>query len=253
MHYIKEVENGANCNCKCPECNSKLIARNNPNNQREAHFSHPKNSKCTGGIESALHMLAKQVFLETMVLKLPQTHGGEVRSDTKSEFKPGQEVRFDKVVLEDSKNVNNEEFRPDAIGYLDGKELYVEFTVTSFIKDKKKQIIERNGIPCIEVNLKGFQLNENRLKNLLFSSTPRIYWIYHPEFETILNNPKTEPGNDVPNIEESQKKKDSKKLKQPKTLNPNRAPDELSEEEYERIRKETLRRAGWMENPHSLR
>ena len=188
-----------------------------------------------------------------MVLKLPQTHGGEVRSDTKSEFKPGQEVRFDKVVLEDSKNVNNEEFRPDAIGYLDGKELYVEFTVTSFIKDKKKQIIERNGIPCIEVNLKGFQLNENRLKNLLFSSTPRIYWIYHPEFETILNNPKTEPGNDVPNIEESQKKKDSKKLKQPKTLNPNRAPDELSEEEYERIRKETLRRAGWMENPHSLR
>jgi hypothetical protein len=37
---ITEVENGLACGCICSNCGNKLVARNNPLNEKEACFAH---------------------------------------------------------------------------------------------------------------------------------------------------------------------------------------------------------------------
>ena len=72
MIFVGEVPNGKACGCFCPKYGEPLIARNNVKNIREAHFQHHREYECKGAVESALHKLAKQVFKDTMTLRLPE-------------------------------------------------------------------------------------------------------------------------------------------------------------------------------------
>jgi competence CoiA-like predicted nuclease len=71
MHFIEDIENGLACDCVCPYCSQPLIARNN--GQIRSHsFAHVSGTECSKSIESAVHKLAKQVFVKTKKL-LPAT------------------------------------------------------------------------------------------------------------------------------------------------------------------------------------
>ena len=67
---VTDVENGKACACICPECNSPLIARNK-GKIRTAHFAHIYESNCVGSIESALHLLSKEILNETKKIFIP--------------------------------------------------------------------------------------------------------------------------------------------------------------------------------------
>ncbi|TIG87143.1 competence protein CoiA family protein, partial [Legionella pneumophila] len=58
--HITNVESGKNCNCICPSCSSPLIAAKGTKNQH--HFKHTTTIECEGGLESAIHMAAKQII-----------------------------------------------------------------------------------------------------------------------------------------------------------------------------------------------
>ena len=60
--HIEDVPSGLECNCVCPECGAKLIARKGKKNQK--HFAHDNGADCIGGRMTALHMLAQQIIQE---------------------------------------------------------------------------------------------------------------------------------------------------------------------------------------------
>lgn len=68
--HSKDVANGKACNCYCAMCGEDMIAVNKERKQR-SHFKHYKGSKCSGGYETYIHWLTKEVFKEIREIKLP--------------------------------------------------------------------------------------------------------------------------------------------------------------------------------------
>ena len=67
--HVSSVNSGLKCNCYCPNCNSKLVARKG--NIKVHHFAHYNNSNCFSGLETALHLVAKEIFRTAKNIKLP--------------------------------------------------------------------------------------------------------------------------------------------------------------------------------------
>lgn len=62
--HISEItsnEVGIKCNCICVSCGERLVAKV-ASNKKARHFAHYKKCNCNGGIESALHLFAKEVL-----------------------------------------------------------------------------------------------------------------------------------------------------------------------------------------------
>ena len=60
--YIDNAKNGIECECICPACKSPLVAKNG-GQKREHHFAHLNIVECEHGYQSALHYMAKDLFL----------------------------------------------------------------------------------------------------------------------------------------------------------------------------------------------
>ncbi|WP_369048269.1 hypothetical protein [Tenacibaculum sp. UWU-22] len=151
--HISIVENGLKCNCECVECGEKLIAVNNKNNKIEIHFRHEIESDCKGGIETALHLLAKQIVAENNSIRL-----------------------FDNTFFNYSKSeieVSLTDYKPDVI--IENIELnqkwLIELAVTSFIGNEKLEKIQRDNLNCLEIDLKKVdrKISPNELKNIILN------------------------------------------------------------------------------------
>lgn len=183
LKHISEVENGLACNCVCPNCKYPLIAKNNPLNKKVGHFAHHSGKECEGAIETALHLLAKSILLKTKKLNTPKYHFDYDPTNEESIFKPSQDLSFENIFLEKPVDINGEKIIPDAIGELNGKQVYIEFANTHFIDDNKKTKLKNSGVACIEIDLKGQLLDEISLTNFLNSDSPLKYWITNPKFD----------------------------------------------------------------------
>ena len=72
MRFIGEVERGAACGCRCPECNSPLIAKQG--NEKEWHFAHEggqERPECHAGAMNMLRRLAIEHLAKRANLLLP--------------------------------------------------------------------------------------------------------------------------------------------------------------------------------------
>lgn len=134
---INEVENGINCNCVCPDCKSPLIAKNNEKNIKAFHFAHT-NIECEGAYESAIHLLAKKILLEKKEIFTPHYYGINKNGYFDSIFIKGQLIKFEEVRTEVDIRIEDICIRPDIIGYIKEKEVYIEFANTHFIDIEKK-------------------------------------------------------------------------------------------------------------------
>lgn len=63
IRSVEEVARGLACECACTSCGDQVIARQGE--IREWHFAHAAESDCEGGAETALHLAAKQLLLES--------------------------------------------------------------------------------------------------------------------------------------------------------------------------------------------
>jgi hypothetical protein len=67
--HISEVEQGLQCECICPACKERLIARKGE--QRIDHFAHYNKGNCQEGLESGLHLAAKKILESCQSIVLP--------------------------------------------------------------------------------------------------------------------------------------------------------------------------------------
>lgn len=167
--YIDEVRNGKECECFCPGCKQPLVARNS-GKIRKHHFAHLNVVECEHGFQSALHYIAKDLFLEMKVFTF---------------VKNGKPVRYkiDDVILE--KKVGD--IIPDIIVLCDGKYFIVEIYVTHSVDDDKKDKIREYKISAIEIDLSQIP-HESLDKEFLrqeICKTENYSWVYDADNELI--------------------------------------------------------------------
>ena len=177
---VINVDNGKKCNCTCYCCGIPVIA--NQGKKNEWHFKHESKADCSyskNPKETDLHLLAKSVFDETKTLMLPVVKfNGEIICNS-------SKVTFDNVEIE--KPV--EGFTPDAIGVKNENILWIEFAVTHFTEERKREYAFKKDISIIEIDLSKIDRNISKLdlKNFLINSTHNRYFVYsHPLYEVVL-------------------------------------------------------------------
>lgn len=183
LRHVSQVENGFACNCICPNCHALLTAKNNPSNIKVAHFAHYKAIECQGAIETALHLLAKNILRRTKKLRTPAYHYDYNPENLFSFFEKSREIEFENISIETSIDVDGLKIIVDAIGEIKGKNLLIEFAKTHFIDEKKHSLIIKSGFPCIEIDLNGQPLDEDLLTSFLNADTTKIYWISNPTLD----------------------------------------------------------------------
>lgn len=192
---LSENERGLKCNCICPSCNKKMIAKMGKSNVH--HFAH-YNKKCEKAIETLLHIFAKDVLNKYKKIRIPSITL-EYRQDyTKSsdfslldkmslnklckKIVEEQIVEFDEVKLEKRFN----DIIPDVVLYKSGYPLIIEIAVTHFVNDNKQRKIQQNGISTIEIDMSKFDFynyNKNELEEFIIYDLRCKKWIYNRKLE----------------------------------------------------------------------
>lgn len=167
--YIEDAENGKKCDCVCPGCRQPLVAKNN-GKKKEHHFAHFRTAECEHGYQSALHYMAKEVFLEMKEFTFVK-NGAPVK------------YRIDDVVLE--KSVDS--VVPDILVTCDGKSFAVEIFVTHAVDDEKKEKIRSLKLSALEIDLSRFRyaiLDKEALKSEV-NNTGNFSWVYDVDVDLI--------------------------------------------------------------------
>lgn len=182
---IDEVEKGLACNCTCPACGSTLIARKG--DIKVHHFAHYKADECNRCVETSLHLLAKEILMEELVIKLPALYldFGKQTYKMKELIFDERSFEFDNVYIE--KKIDD--IVPDIILEYQGNKLLVEIFVTHNIDDEKLHKIERMGISTLLIDLSEFEIDTSKvlLKDIIINSTEHKKWVYNKKERAIYN------------------------------------------------------------------
>lgn len=162
--HVDDVPNGEACGCTCPECRSKLIAKNKGQHNQH-HFAHVGESDCVGAVESALHLMAKEILSEGKKIMLPRypLQVGGVRLF--------QSVDVESYYKELS-------LRPDCVGDTAGQKLWVEFKRSHEVDTDKAAKIKSAKIECVEIDINACPLDPLKMKEFLEESSENRQWIY---------------------------------------------------------------------------
>ena len=106
--YIDEVDTGQLCNCYCPSCKEKLVAKNG-GMKRVHHFAHASGVDCENAYETMLHQLAKLRVQEAFLSKEVFNVGFEYRSYC-PHVKTCAFVRYGNCYISTHKRFNLKEF-----------------------------------------------------------------------------------------------------------------------------------------------
>lgn len=175
--YIDDVENGLACGCICPACNEPLIAHHGK--KQIHHFSHKPGSNCIHGYETSLHLLAKEILLESKFFLIPPVVL-EYKNYKEEITKTNKTIKVINVEVE--KSFMNGAIRPDiVITTTQNKMLLVEIYVTHKIDEEKKVLLSQNGISTIEIDLSKEKsyLEKDQLKDILLTKVENKKWIYN--------------------------------------------------------------------------
>lgn len=167
--YIEEAENGLNCGCICPGCGQPLVAKNN-GEQKTHHFAHRSTAECAHGYQSALHYMAKDVFLEMKEFTFMKNGAPE-------------KYRIDGIVLE--KAVDS--VIPDILVTCDGKKFIVEIFITHAVDNEKKEKIKNLKLSALEIDLSRFRhvmLDKETLKSEV-NNADNFSWVYDADLDLI--------------------------------------------------------------------
>lgn len=190
MYAPREVPLGKRCGCICPACKDELIARHETNGHKTPHFSHDSGADCAKGLETAVHLAAKQLieqekllFLPKVVATLEKANGfGEIHRRKRVLVEEGLKA-MDSVRIE----VPLGSIRPDLIAVpLGQSEICVEIAVTHFVDSDKLARVRETGMALLEIDLSAHRMFtwDSLREALLTGSAPRE-WLYHPEIEAI--------------------------------------------------------------------
>lgn len=170
-------ENGVKCNCVCPACGEKLVARTLGNKNKKC-FAHKANSNCDGGIETAMHKFAKEIIENEKKIKIPKL----IYNKYSKEFEIVKEqlIVFDKIELE--RYLSDFDFKPDIIISKNDTPLIIEVAVTHKVDEEKRNKIIKSDISTIEIYLDKneiFLLSKEELVHKIINDTDNKRWIFN--------------------------------------------------------------------------
>jgi len=189
---IDDVECGLKCGCICPACKGPLIAKKGDLN--EHHFAHCRCQDCNSGVETATHMIAKDLIANVGWIMTPAFF----YPGTKAIVIEEKRVPIDKVLLESRLG----SIIPDIIIESKGKILIVEITVSHGVDLIKENRIKKLNLPAIEVLaeqiIKKLYLTSKKLllgqefKNEVIEGVLSKRWINNPRANTLVEKIKSE-------------------------------------------------------------
>lgn len=128
------------------------------------HFAHKNLDDCGRGLETALHMKAKEILMKSNVILLPSNFEQNKLFNYNMKMSDfGTELYYESVVLE--KRVDD--IIPDVILYSNGFPLLIEIKVTHGIDEVKLDKIAMINIPLIEITLDYEYCNQESLNDIL--------------------------------------------------------------------------------------
>lgn len=173
---IDDVESGLKCDCLCPACGNKLIAKKG--NRVMHHFAHYSETNCEYGYETSLHLAAKDILSKAKKMMLPPVRMPPQYSHREdSLLQEAKEITIENVFLEK----RFQGFIPDIVVCSGGKQLFVEIFVTHKIDEAKKKKLEDANISTIEIDLskKDKLISAAELTELLLGDVQEKRWIYN--------------------------------------------------------------------------
>jgi hypothetical protein len=175
---IKDVDSGLACGCNCPHCGSQLIARKGEKNIH--HFAHYNADECDLATETALHLLAKELLLESRFIQLPCLKASASEIDRNGTRHEVQSFRDRTITgLRDLKaEVSQVDYRPDLSGFTNhGIPLDIEIKVTHAVDEDKKLKAMTAYRDMIEIDLSQINRMESRadVRDAVLFTAPRQY------------------------------------------------------------------------------
>ena len=153
VRSVDEVLRGLACECTCPNCGEKVIARQG--DVREWHFAHSTVVECDFAAESALHRAAKQVLLQNKGISLPIRKVIETLTLPDGRTGVGEasrpEMWIDFITVDAEMTFSN--VRPDITASIGSTYLFIEIAVTHFVDENKMHSLNVLNIPTIEIDL----------------------------------------------------------------------------------------------------
>ena len=177
---IEEAARGLACGCICPACEAPLVARKGE--KQAHHFAHYKGQGCAHGLETGLHLKAKEILERRRHIALPAVFLHRQKSPY---FRP-QLIRFDKVQLE--QYLGN--LRPDIILEAGPRRLLLEVAVTHASPERKIKRLQQLGLPALEVDAlaiyqKAIQQNGSftpaHYESELIHGLEQKRWLFNPK------------------------------------------------------------------------
>ena len=220
LWHISQVATGLACGCTCPGCGALLVARNSAGNVKVAHFAHYQALECTTGLQTAIHLAAKDIIAQHKQLCLPgmsgyfdftpafwasfsfdaQPYADELYDTTGfmgSVFTPNSYetdstysfsarlVALDEVILEKRTGA----IIPDIMVRVGTKWLLVEVAVTHFVDAEKRAKIRAMGLPAIEIDLSKTRrdIGLSDLEELIIRGEQHKQWLNNPELRRVVS------------------------------------------------------------------
>jgi hypothetical protein len=188
--YISEVKSGLDCDCVCPSCKKILIAKKGK--EKAHHFAHHKIADCGYGLQTALHIKAKEILEKYKIFKIPPLIAKY--KDITKQIANEITVEFDSVKLETRQG----EIIPDVIGVVKGHKIFIEIFVTHKVGDKKKDYIRnKKNISCIEIDLSNLykddkNIEQQDLKEKIINNIENKKWIHNVYYKDAEKEAKEE-------------------------------------------------------------
>ena len=179
---INDVERGLQKNVVCPSCQTTLVARKGK--LKIPHFAHYNGDECLTGLQTVLHIRAKEIIAETKSIFVPE-HSIKLPGRTKPfEIISPQKVTLDEVWLEK----RLDKIIPDVFAKTHDKELLIEIRVSHAVEQTKIDLLKRMNLRAIEVDLSDFiakGYDDEVLRERLIEQHERKKWLSSPKFNSI--------------------------------------------------------------------
>ena len=169
------VVSGLACNCICPQCGGRLVAKKGQ--KVIHHFAHHVKQDCTYGYQTSLHLLAKEILDEADEMYVPDI---SVKYENTNRcnvvVSKGKYIHIDKVMLEKK----FDDVIPDVTIESGGHKLYVEIYVTHKVDDVKLKKIQEQDVSTLEIDLSDIDrlITKEELKEILLGPCKEKRWIY---------------------------------------------------------------------------
>lgn len=173
--HIDEVLSGLACNCVCPGCGRRMVAKKGDVQAHHfAHHAEQHGRSCVSAGETALHKFAKRILDERLEITLP-AQVVEEQSDREVVVQ-AEKRTFDRAILE----TKDGQIVPDVVLLLRERRLIVEFKVTHPCDAQKIARIRAMDVGAIEIDLseyRGHKLSE--IGDQILYDAPRT-WLHNP-------------------------------------------------------------------------